>query len=359
MSSAIRAEKLASTLTPTSRAWPGLTSAAPLHVLITGACGQIAYSLMFMILKGNVFGKQKIILHLLDIPIAAPAMQGILMELEDCAFPNLAGVVATTDVREACTGVNVAIMVGAFPRKQGMERKDLLSRNASIFVEQGKALNDYADPDVRILVVGNPANTNALILHKSAPSIPGRHIACLTRLDHNRCKSMLAKKLNVPSGNVRNVIIWGNHSSTQYPDASQGFVRDFPQPGVASSLSSLIDPTWAEEELVPAVQQRGSKVIEARKASSAASAANAICDCLHDWLAGTTPGDFVSMGVLSDGNPYGVAPGIIYSFPCVCVGGEAVIVSGLTLNQNTKHHLELSQSELLSERELAFSILGI
>lgn len=262
-------------------------------------------------------------------------------------------------MKEACTGVNVAILVGAFPRKQGMERKDLLSRNAAIFVEQGKALNEYADRDVRILVVGNPANTNALILHKSAPSIPGRHIACMTRLDHNRCKAMVANKLKVPVSTVHNVIIWGNHSSTQYPDISQGIVRDYPQPGTATALSKVIDAKWAEDEMVPAVQQRGAKVIEARKASSAASAANAICDCIHDWLFGTAPGDFVSMGLLSDGNPYNVASGIMWSFPCVCANGEAMVVSGLTINETTKKRMETSQAELLGEREIAFDILKI
>ena len=262
-------------------------------------------------------------------------------------------------MKEACTGVNVAILVGAFPRKQGMERKDLLSRNAAIFVEQGKALNEYADRDVRILVVGNPANTNALILHKSAPSIPGRHIACMTRLDHNRCKAMVANKLKVPVSTVHNVIVWGNHSSTQYPDISQGIVRDYPQPGTATALSKVVDAKWAEDEMVPAVQQRGAKVIEARKASSAASAANAICDCIHDWLFGTAPGDFVSMGLLSDINPYGIMPGIMCSFPCVCAGGEAHVVSGLAVSQSVQRHIKLSQAELAAERETAFGILGI
>jgi len=332
----------------------------PVKVLVTGAAGQIAYSLIFAIASGAVFGpRQEVILHLLDIPPAKQALEGVELEMEDGAFPLLSGLLATTDIKEAFTGVDVAVLVGSFPRKDGMERKDLLAKNAAIFREQGKALNDYASRNVKVLVVGNPANTNALIAMSCAPSLPRENFTALTRLDHNRAKNQIARKLGVNSACIRNIIIWGNHSSTQYPDVNHGYVCDYPVRGIQDGVRSVInDDKWIQETFIPAVQKRGAAIIKARKLSSAASAANAIVDHLRDWLIGTPSGEIVSMAVPSDGS-YDIPAGVIYSFPCVCSNGKYSIVQGLKIDAFSREKMNATHQELLEERKEAFDFLGL
>ncbi|KAK8548631.1 hypothetical protein V6N13_054586 [Hibiscus sabdariffa] len=324
----------------------------PVRVLVTGAAGQIGYALVPMIARGIMLGAdQPVILHMLDIPFAAEALNGVKMELVDAAFPLLKGVVATTDVVEACTGVNVAVMVGGFPRKEGMERKDVMSKNVSIYKSQASALEQHAAPNCKVLVVANPANTNALILKEFAPSIPAKNITCLTRLDHNRALGQISERLSVQVSDVKNVIIWGNHSSTQYPDVNHATVGDKP-------VRELVkDDEWLNGEFITTVQQRGAAIIKARKLSSALSAASAACDHIRDWVLGTPEGLWVSMGVYSDGS-YNVPAGVIYSFPVTCKNGEWTIVQGLAIDEFSRKKLDLTGAELTEEKELAYSCLS-
>lgn len=324
----------------------------PVRVLVTGAAGQIGYALVPMIARGVMLGSdQPVILHMLDIPPAAEALNGVKMELIDAAFPLLKGVVATTDVAEACAGVNVAVMVGGFPRKEGMERKDVMSKNVSIYKAQASALEQHAAPNCKVLVVANPANTNALILKEFAPSIPASNVTCLTRLDHNRALGQISERLNVPVSDVKNVIIWGNHSSTQYPDVNHATAGGKP-------VRELVkDDEWLNGEFITTVQQRGAAIIKARKLSSALSAASAACDHIRDWVLGTPEGTWVSMGVYSDGS-YNVPAGLIYSFPVTCKNGEWTIVQGLPIDEFSRKKMDSTAEELSEEKALAYSCLS-
>ena len=316
---------------------------APVRVAVTGAAGQIGYALLFRIAAGDMLGPdQPVILHLLEITPALPALQGVVMELNDCAFPTLAGVVATDDANAAFKDVDYALLVGARPRGPGMERKDLLSANGAIFGPQGKALNAHAKRDVKVLVVGNPANTNALIAQQNAPDLDPRCFTAMVRLDHNRAKAQLAEKLGKHNTDVRKMTIWGNHSSTQYPDLSQTTVDGKP-------ALSLVDQAWYEGEFIPTVQQRGAAIIKARGASSAASAASAAIDHMRTWALGTAEGDWVSMGVPADGS-YGIAPGVIYGHPVTCSGGKYSIVQGLAISDFSRGRMDASDKELREER---------
>ncbi|KAL6970562.1 Lymphocyte antigen 86 [Sarracenia purpurea var. burkii] len=328
----------------------------PVRILVTGAAGQIGYALVPMIARGVILGPdQPVILHLLDIPPAAEALNGVKMELVDAAFPLLKGVVATTDVVEACTGVNIAIMVGGFPRKEGMERKDVMSKNVAIYKSQASALEKYAAANCKVLVVANPANTNALILKEFAPSIPEKNITCLTRLDHNRALGQISERLNVPVSDVKNAIIWGNHSSTQYPDVNHATVKT---PAGEKPVRVLVaDDEWLNGEFIATVQQRGAAIIKARKLSSALSAASSACDHIRDWVLGTPEGTWVSMGVYSDGS-YNVPAGLIYSFPVTCSKGEWTIVQGLPIDEFSRKKLDLTAEELSEEKALAYSCLS-
>lgn len=328
----------------------------PKRVCITGAAGQIAYSLLFNIARGDIYGpNQPIILHLLDIAPMMEALNGVVLELQDCSLPLLKGVVATEDPKVAFKDVEVAILVGAMPRKEGMERKDLLRANAKIFKEQGDALNTVAKKNVKILVVGNPANTNALITLMNATSLPKENFTCLTRLDHNRATAQIALRLGVSVDSVRNVIIWGNHSSTQYPDISHG---DVLVNGSRKKIAEAVnDNNWLQNDFIKTVQTRGAAIIKARKLSSAMSAAKAIVDHLRDWLLGTPEGEFVSMGVYSDGS-YGIKEGIIYSYPVRCKNGTYEIVQGLNIDSFSRTKMDETAAELLSEREDAVHILS-
>lgn len=311
---------------------------------MTGAAGQIAYSLLHMIAKGDVFGRQqKIILHLLDIPMMMGVLGGVVMELEDCALPLLVQVVPTDDPAVAFKDVAAAFLVGAMPRKEGMERKDLLSANVKIFKVQGQALDQHARKDVKVLVVGNPANTNAFICSHFAPSIPKENFTAMTRLDQNRARSQIAVRCGVPIEQVRNVVIWGNHSSTQFPDVRNATVAG------KDAYSAVGDTAFLQGDFVSTVQKRGAAVISARKMSSAMSAANAACDHMRDWWNGTNPGDFVSMGVLSDGS-YGVPKDLIFSFPCTVKNGKWSIVQGLTVEDFGKEKLAITAKELEEEK---------
>jgi len=334
-----------------------MSSPNPKRVLITGAAGQIAYSLVFQVARGDMLGRdQPIILHLLDIPQAMEGLQGVVMELEDCSLPLLAGVVPTTDVKEAFTNVDFALLVGAMPRREGMERADLLKANAAIFKQQGKALNDFASKNVKVVVVGNPANTNALLALTSAPDLPKENFSALTRLDHNRAKSQIASRLKLNVDNVRDVFIWGNHSSTQYPDVSNAYVLDG-KGGKTSVSDAIKDEAYLHGEFIKTVQQRGAAVIKLRKLSSAASAAKAIVDHMHDWVFGTGDKGAVSMAIYSDGS-YGVKEGVIFSFPVTIKDGKVSIVQGLSLNEFSKQQLKTTEDELFSEKESALSFLG-
>lgn len=326
--------------------------AEPKRVLITGAAGQIGYSLLPLVAGGGIYGPTTpVILHLLEITPALKALDGIVMELNDCAFPLLKGVVPTDSAEVAFKDVDAVLFVGAFPRKPGMERKDLIGKNASIFSEQGKILDRLAKKDVKVVVVGNPANTNCLIVKKYAPSLPKENFTCLTRLDHNRAKYQLAAKANTSPVEVKNPIIWGNHSSTQYPDYRLATISGKPAPAVIN------DPEWAKGEFVKTVQARGAAIMNARGASSALSAAHAIIDHMHDWIVGTPEGEFVSMGVIADGS-YGISDEIIFSYPVKCKDGKYEIVQGLELDEFSKSMIEATKKELIEEKTMAFEIVG-
>ena len=323
----------------------------PLNVAITGAAGQIGYALAFRVASGAMLGPdQPINLHLLEITPTLPALQGVVMELNDCAFPTLNKVIATDDARVAFKDCHAALLVGARPRGPGMERKDLLLANAQIFSAQGKALNDVAARDVRVLVVGNPANTNALIAMKNAPALKPQSFTAMTRLDHNRALSQLAEKTGNHINDIQKMIIWGNHSATQYPDINHCFVKGQPARG-------LVDATWIEKTFIPTVQQRGAAIIKARGASSAASAASAAIDHIRDWFRGSAQGDWVSMGIPSDGS-YGIPEGVIYSYPVVCRGGNYEIVQGLAIDEFSRQRMDATHQELLEERDGVKDLLG-
>ncbi|XP_038878635.1 malate dehydrogenase-like isoform X1 [Benincasa hispida] len=328
----------------------------PVRVLVAGAAGQIGYAIVPMIARGVMLGPdQPVILHMLDIEPAAEALNGVKMELIDAAFPLLKGVVATTDAVEACKEVNIAVMVGGFPRKEGMERKDMMSKNVSIYKAQASALEQHAAPDCKVLVVANPANTNALILKEFAPSIPEKNVTCLTRLDHNRALGQISQRLNVHVSDVKNVIIWGNHSSTQYPDVNHAKVTT--SSGEKSVRELVADDQWLNTEFITTVQQRGAAIIKARKLSSALSAASAACDHIRNWVLGTPKGTWVSMGVYSDGS-YGIERGLIYSFPVTCEKGEWSIVQGLKIDEFSRAKMDATAKELIEEKALAYSCLG-
>ncbi|CAK8570633.1 unnamed protein product [Lathyrus sativus] len=330
----------------------------PVRVLVTGAAGQIGYALVPMIARGVMLGPdQPVILHMLDIPPAAESLNGVKMELVDAAFPLLKGVVATTDVVEACTGVNIAVMVGGFPRKEGMERKDVMSKNVSIYKSQASALEKHAAANCKVLVVANPANTNALILKEFAPSIPEKNITALTRLDHNRALGQISERLNIQVSDVKNVIIWGNHSSTQYPDVNHNHATVKTPAGEKPVRELVSDDSWLNGEFISTVQQRGAAIIKARKLSSALSAASSACDHIRNWVLGTPEGTFVSMGVYSDGS-YNVPAGLIYSFPVTCANGEWKIVQGLSIDEFSRKKLDLTAEELSEEKNLAYSCLS-
>lgn len=316
----------------------------PVTVAITGAAGQIGYALAFRVASGEMLGTdQPVNLHLLEITPALQALQGVVMELNDCAFPTLNAVVATDDAKVAFRDCNVAMLVGARPRGPGMERKDLLLANAQIFSAQGKALDAVADRSMRVLVVGNPANTNALIAQRNAPGLDARNFTAMTRLDHNRALSQLAEKTGSHTTRIRKMTIWGNHSSTQYPDLSHATVDGKP-------AKSLVDEKWIAETFIPVVQQRGAAIIKARGSSSAASAASAAIDHVRDWLQGTPDDDWVSMGIPSDGS-YGIKEGIVYSYPVACRNGEYRIVQGLAIGAFSRGRMEATEKELREERD--------
>ena len=316
----------------------------PVNVAITGAAGQIGYALAFRVASGAMLGPdQPINLHLLEITPALPGLQGVVMELNDCAFPTLNKVIATDDARVAFKDCDVAMLVGARPRGPGMERKDLLLANAQIFSAQGKALDEVASRDVRVLVVGNPANTNALIAQQNAKSLNPANFTAMTRLDHNRALSQLAEKTGKHVNDIRRMTIWGNHSATQYPDLLQATVG-------GAAASSLVDESWTRETFIPTVQQRGAAIIKARGASSAASAASAAMDHIRTWVQGTAEGDWVSMGIPSDGS-YGIAPGVIYSYPVTCKDGKYSIVQGLEIDAFSRAKMDATHQELLEERD--------
>jgi malate dehydrogenase len=322
----------------------------PIRVTITGAAGQIGYQLAFRIASGQMLGgDQPVILQLLEIPQALGALNGVLMELDDCAFATLAGVVATDDPDVAFRDTDYALLVGARPRGPGMERKDLLAANAAIFSVQGKAINEHASRDIRVLVVGNPANTNALITQSNAPDIDPRNITAMTRLDHNRATAALAARAGKHVTDVRRIIIWGNHSSTQYPDVYHATVGGKPAIG-------LVGETWVSDEFIPLVQQRGAAIIKARGASSAASAASAAIDHVHDWAMGTDGDDWVSMAVPADGS-YGIEPGVVYSFPVRCSDGRYEIVKDLEINAFSRKRMDATAAELREERAAIAELL--
>ena len=318
------------------------------RVTITGAAGQIGYALLFRVASGVMLGKnQPVILQLLEITPALDALQGVVMELDDCAFPLLQGIVATDDANVAFKDTDYALLVGSRPRGPGMERKDLLEANAAIFSAQGKALNDNASRDVKVLVVGNPANTNCLIAQRNAPDLDPRNFTAMTRLDHNRAMAQLAQKTASHVNDVKGLCIWGNHSATQYPDIHRTTVA-------GTDAMSLIDMDWYTGEFIPTVQQRGAAIIQARGASSAASAANAAIDHMHDWALGSDA--LVSMGVYSDGS-YGIAEGLIYSFPVTCSGGDWQIVQGVEVNDFSREKMAATETELAEERDAVAHLL--
>ena len=317
----------------------------PVRVAVTGAAGQIGYSLLFRIASGQMLGDdQPVILQLLDITPAMDALKGVAMELEDCAFPLLSGIVRTDDPSEAFGDISYALLVGARPRSKGMERKDLLEANGGIFKPQGKALSDNAASDVKILVVGNPANTNALIAMNNAPNIPNERFTAMTRLDHNRAIAQVAAKTGTTVSDITKMTIWGNHSATQYPDLFHAEVK-------SQNAAALVnDQAWLENDFIPTVQQRGAAIIEARALSSAASAANAAIDHMRTWALGSAKGDWVSMAIQSDGS-YGVAEGIISSFPVTCANGKYEIVQGLDIDDFSRGRIDASVAELVEERD--------
>ena len=323
---------------------------SPVHVTITGAAGQIGYQLAFRIASGQMLGTdQPVILQLLEIPPALPALQGVVMELNDCAFTTLAGVVATDDPNIAFKDSDYALLVGARPRGPGMERKDLLEANAQIFSVQGKAINDHANRNIHVLVVSNPANTNALITSSNAADIDPQNFTAMTRLDHNRAAAQLAQKTGQHVSNVRGMTIWGNHSATQYPDIYHASVD-------GADAVSLVDQDWLANEFIPIVQQRGAAIIKARGASSAASAASAAIDHMHDWVLGTDGDGWVSMAIPADGS-YGIEPGIVYSYPVRCRKGNYEIVQDLAINEFSQSRMDATESELREERSAIESLL--
>ncbi|WP_296140121.1 malate dehydrogenase [uncultured Tessaracoccus sp.] len=328
-----------------------MSTEAPVKIAVTGAAGQICYSLLFRIASGSLLGDRPIELRLLEITPALKALEGVVMELDDCAFPNLVNIEIGDDPEKVFDDVNLAMLVGAMPRKKGMERGDLLSANGAIFTAQGKALNKVAADDVKVLVTGNPANTNALIAMSNAPDIPNERFNALTRLDHNRAISQLAAKLDVPVTEITNMTIWGNHSATQYPDLFNAKVSG------KSAAEAVNDQAWIEETFIPTVAKRGAAIIEARGLSSAASAANATVEHMRDWVLGTPEGDWVSMAVPSDGS-YGVPEGLISSFPCTVKDGKVEIVQGLEVGDFSRAKIDASVAELEDERK-AVTELGL
>lgn len=320
----------------------------PLNVVITGAAGQIGYALAFRVASGALFGPdQPVALSLLEIPPVEQALNGVCMELDDCAFPLLAELRPTVDVNQACKDADYALLVGSRPRSKGMERKDLIEANAPIFSEQGRALNTHASRDVRVLVVGNPANTNCLIAQRNAPDLNPRHFTAMMRLDHNRAMAQLAAKLDTHNTQVKGLCIWGNHSATQYPDIHRATVK-------GQAALDQVDHSWYENTFIPKVQQRGAAVIEARGASSVASAASAAIDHIHDWALGSD--EILSMGVYSDGS-YGIDEGLIYSFPVNCQGGDWKIIQGIEISDFGRTKMQTTANELIEEREAVAHLL--
>ena len=325
---------------------------SPVRVAVTGAAGQIGYAILFRIASGQLLGADTPVhLSLLEIPAAVKAAEGTAMELDDSALPLVAGVDIFDDPNKAFDGVNVALLVGARPRSKGMERSDLLQANGGIFKPQGQALNEHAAPDVKVLVVGNPANTNCLIARSNAPDIPGERFTAMMRLDHNRAKAQLAAKAKVTVGDITNMTIWGNHSATQYPDIFHAKVKG------QNAAEVVNDQEWLENDFIPTVQKRGAAIIEARGASSAASAANAAIDAVHDWVLGTPAGDWVSMAIPSDGS-YGVEAGLISGFPVTCSNGSIEVVQGLEINDFSRTRIDATVNELAEERD-AVKQLGL
>lgn len=323
---------------------------APVRVAVTGAAGQIGYSLLFRIAAGDMLGPdQPVILQLLEITPALDALKGVVMELDDCAFPLLAGVTVSDKAEEAFKDADYALLVGARPRGPGMERKDLLEANAAIFSAQGKALNAVASRQVKVLVVGNPANTNALIAQRNAPDLDPRLFTAMMRLDHNRALAQLAAKTGAHSTDIKKMIVWGNHSATQYPDIFQATVK-------GQAAADLVEQEWLEQDFIPTVQQRGAAIIKARGQSSAASAASAAVDHMRSWALGTAADDWVSMGIYSDGS-YGIEQGLIYSYPCVCKDGQFEIVQGLEINEFGRNRMVLTEQELIEERNAVEHLL--
>jgi malate dehydrogenase len=318
---------------------------SPVRVAVTGAAGQIGYAILFRIASGQLLGPDTPVhLSLLEIPQALKAVEGTAMEIDDCAFPLVAGVDITDDPNKAFDGASVALLIGARPRTKGMERSDLLEANGGIFKPQGQALNDHAGSDIKVLVVGNPANTNCLIARSHAPDIPAERFTSMMRLDHNRAIAQLAAKAGATVSDVTNMTVWGNHSPTQYPDIFHAKVKG------QNAAEATNDQEWLENDFIPTVQKRGAAVIDARGASSAASAANAAVDHIRDWVLGTPGGDWVSMGIPSDGS-YGVDEGLIFGFPVTCSDGSYEIVQGLELNDFSKSRLDVTVNELKDERE--------
>ena len=324
---------------------------APARVAITGAAGNIGYALAFRIAAGDMLGPDRpVTLQLLEIPPALDALRGVEMELNDCAFPLLHGVVGTADANEGFEGADYALLVGAKPRGPGMERGDLLADNGRIFGPQGRALSDHASPDVRVLVVGNPANTNCLIAATNAPRLDRRQFTAMTRLDHNRAISQLAEKTGAHPTGIRRMTIWGNHSATQYPDISHCTVD-------GAAAADLVDASWYRDTFIPKVQKRGAEIIQARGASSAASAASAAIDHMRTWVHGTPEGDWTSMAVHADGR-YGVDDGVVYSHPVTCAGGDYSVVEGLEISDFSRERMDVTDAELRSEREAVAALLG-
>ena len=323
---------------------------APVKVTVTGAAGQIAYSILFRIASGQMLGPdQPISLQLLEITPAMKALEGVMMELDDCAFPLLASIKASDDANVAFDGCDYGMLVGARPRGPGMERSDLLAANGGIFKDQGSAINSVANDHVKIVVVGNPANTNALVCIQNAPDVPPEQITAMTRLDHNRAKYQIAKKAACDVSEVKKLTIWGNHSTTQYPDLHHAEVA-------GKAAMSFVDPDWYDKEYIPKVAKRGAEIIDARGASSAASAANAAIEHMRDWVLGTPSDDWTSMGVWSDGNNYDVSSGLVYSFPVKCSGGRYEIVTGLEVSDYSRQKMNDTQTELLEEKEAVSNI---
>ena len=326
----------------------------PMRVAVTGAAGQIGYSLLFRIASGEMLGKdQPVILQLLEIPDekAQKALKGVMMELDDCAFPLLHGMVPTADPKVAFKDAQVALLVGARPRGPGMERKDLLEANGKIFEPQGRALSEVASRDVKVLVVGNPANTNCLIAMKNAPELKPANFTAMMRLDHNRALSQVAQKIGKPVADIRRMIVWGNHSATQYPDVFHA------EAGGKKVWTMINDQAWLEKEFIPTVQKRGAAIIEARGLSSAASAASAAMDHIRSWMYGTPDGDWVSMGLPADGS-YGIAEGVIYGYPATCRNGQYQIVQGLEISDFAKARMQATLKELHEERDSIKHLLG-